>query len=61
MGNRKQANRAVAIVRAIGAILMLLVLLIIVQIAPRLVQGRDPGQAITALLQMPSDWSCSAA
>ncbi len=39
MSNRKQANRAEAIVRGVGALIMLLLLFIIIQLLPQILNS----------------------
>jgi 1,4-dihydroxy-2-naphthoate octaprenyltransferase len=52
MGRRRQANRAEAIVRGVGAIVMLLLLLIMVQVLPQILKGRDPREMVNTMTQM---------
>jgi protein-S-isoprenylcysteine O-methyltransferase Ste14 len=52
MGHRRQADRAEAIVKGVGAIIMLLVLLVMVRGLPQILKGKDTGDAIGTMLQM---------
>lgn len=52
MRNRRRANRAEAIVRGVGALIMLLVLVIMVRSLPQILNGKDPRDAIGTMLQM---------
>jgi hypothetical protein len=51
MSRRRQANRAEAIVRGIGALLMLLVLWGVVSVMPQILEGKDPGQAMNIMIR----------
>lgn len=50
MSRRREANRAEAIVRGGGAIIMLVVLLGMVNGAPAFLRGKNPSEAIATLL-----------
>ena len=50
MSRRKEANRAEAIVKAIGAIIMLLLLFSMVHGTPGWLPGKNPGDPIAGLL-----------
>ena len=52
MGRRKDADRAEAIVKGVGAIIVLLLLFIAVQFVPQMVKGKDPKEAISIMVQL---------
>jgi hypothetical protein len=52
MSRRRQANRAEAIVRGVGAIGMLVLLLVMVQVLPQILKGKNPGEMINTMMQM---------
>lgn len=52
MSRRKQANRAEAIVRGVGAMVMLLVLLAMVSGLPNVLKGKDTQEMLDTLIRM---------
>jgi len=52
MKNRREADRAEAIVRGIGAIIMMVVLVVMVRAVPHVTKGKDTGEAMGAMLRM---------
>jgi protein-S-isoprenylcysteine O-methyltransferase Ste14 len=52
MGHRRQAERAEAIVRGAGTLIVLLVLLLMVRGLPQILKGEDSRAAISTALQM---------
>jgi len=52
MRRRKEANRAEAIVRAIGAIVMLIILAIAIPMMPQILKGKDPQEMIGTMFKM---------
>ena len=50
MSRRREANRAEAIVKGVGAMLMLLMLLSVTGVLPQLLHGKDPREMIGTLL-----------
>jgi protein-S-isoprenylcysteine O-methyltransferase Ste14 len=50
MGRRKDADRAEAIVRGVGAIVLLLLLLGVVQVFPQMLKGKSPNEMISTMM-----------
>jgi heme A synthase len=49
---RREANRAEAIVKGVGAIILLLLLLVIVQVLPGMLKGKEPGEMMNAMMHV---------
>jgi hypothetical protein len=52
MSRRREANRAEAIVRGVGAIILLLLLFCLVQVLPRILKGKDTHEMMSTLMQI---------
>ena len=52
MNRRRDADPAEAIVKGVGAIIVLLLLFIAVQIVPQMLKGKDPKEAIGIMVQL---------
>jgi NADH:ubiquinone oxidoreductase subunit 6 (subunit J) len=52
MGSRKDANRAEAIVRGVGAIVLLLVLAVMVYALPQILKEKNPTEMLSTMMQM---------
>ncbi len=50
MGRRKDADRAEAIVRGVGAIVLLLLLLGVVQVFPQMLKGKSPNEMTSTMM-----------
>ena len=50
MSRRREANRAEAIVRGVGAIMLLLLLLGVTQVLPQVLNGKDPKEMISTMM-----------
>ena len=52
MSKRKEANRAEAIVRGVGAIILLLLLGIMTQVLPQTLKGKDTHEMMSTMMQI---------
>jgi drug/metabolite transporter (DMT)-like permease len=52
MSRRKEANRAEAIVRGVGALVMVLVLAVMIFALPQILKGKDTGQMMDTMIHM---------
>jgi protein-S-isoprenylcysteine O-methyltransferase Ste14 len=52
MSRRREANRAEAIVKGVGAIILLLLLLGLTQVLPQMLKGEDPREMIGTMMQI---------
>ena len=52
MSRRKEANRAEAIVKAIGAIVLLLLRGVMVYVLPNILKGKSPNEMLTTMLHL---------
>ncbi len=52
MSRRKEANRAEAIVKGVGALIMVLVLAVMVYALPQILKGKDTGQMMDTMIHM---------
>jgi hypothetical protein len=52
MSRRKEANRAEAIVKGVGAIVLLLILLAMVYAVPHLMKGKNTDEMLHSMLDM---------
>jgi small-conductance mechanosensitive channel len=52
MNRRKEANRAEAIVKGVGAIVLLLILLAMVYAVPHLMKGKNTDEMLHSMLDM---------
>jgi hypothetical protein len=52
MGRRRDANRAEAIARGVGALVLLGILFIMIQMLPRILKGKRPEEMMPIVLKM---------
>ncbi len=52
MSRRREANRAEAIVKGIGAIILLLLLFIMVQVLPGILTGKEPQELMNTVIRI---------
>ena len=52
MSRRREANRAEAIVRGVGAIMLLLLLLGVTQVLPQILKGKDTHEMMSTMMQI---------
>jgi hypothetical protein len=50
MSRRREANRAEAIVRGVGAIMLLLLLLGVTRVLPQMLNGKDPKEMMSTMM-----------
>lgn len=52
MSRRRKANRAEAIVKGVGAIILLLLLLGLTQVLPQMLNGKEPGEMMSTMMHV---------
>ena len=60
MSRRKEANRAEAIVKGIGGIILLLILGVMVYVLPNILKGKSPNEMLPTMLHVHLGFTLSA-